>query len=162
MILFSIFCDFQQILEVLKSTFLELVLFMHMYWDTIAKIKKTSNFFDNFWYQRKWFEKITCRGDQKLIVLNPFLDSLWHLGFKNGGLHPGGDIECFPGPQDVVVDVKHSREKLKNLFVRKPGRKSYSLCPEGLENIQYRLLSADPHFWNPNVIRNPKMGTNHS
>ena len=92
MILFSIFCDFQQILEVLKSTFLELVLFMHMYWDTIAKIKKTSNFFDNFWYQRKWFEKITCRGDQKLIVLNPFLDSLWHLGFKNGGLHPGGDI----------------------------------------------------------------------
>ena len=56
MILFSIFCDFQQILEVLKSTFLELVLFMHMYWDTIAKIKKTSNLFDNFWYQRKWFE----------------------------------------------------------------------------------------------------------
>jgi hypothetical protein len=37
-----------------------------------------------------------------LIGFNPLLDSLWHLGFKNGGLHPGGDIECFPGPQDIV------------------------------------------------------------
>ena len=38
-----------------------------------------------------------------MICLNPFLDSLCNFGFKNGGLHPGGDIECFPGPQDVVL-----------------------------------------------------------
>ena len=37
-----------------------------------------------------------------MIGLNPFLDSLWHLGFKNRGLHPGGHIERFPGPQGVV------------------------------------------------------------
>ena len=30
------------------------------------------------------------------------LDSLCNFGFKNGGLHPGGDIEWFPGPQNVV------------------------------------------------------------
>ena len=35
-----------------------------------------------------------------MIGLNPFLDSLCNFGFKNEGLHPGGDIE-FPGPQDV-------------------------------------------------------------
>ena len=41
-------------------------------------------------------------GDRKLIGLKLFLDSLWNFGFKNGGLHSGGDIECFPGRQDVV------------------------------------------------------------
>ena len=27
-----------------------------------------------------------------MIGLNPFLDSLCNFGFKNGGLHPRGDI----------------------------------------------------------------------
>ena len=61
--------------------------------------------FFEFLCQKKEFEKIAYRGDLKLICLNPFLDSLCNFGFKNGGLHSGGDIEWFPGPQDVVTTV---------------------------------------------------------
>ena len=49
-----------------------------------------------------------------MICLNPFLDSLCNFGFKNGGLHSGGDIEWFPGPQDVVtVCVGYSKNNVQ-------------------------------------------------
>ena len=44
-----VFNIFQQILNVLKSNFTELVLLMHIYWDKISKINRTSNFFYDFW-----------------------------------------------------------------------------------------------------------------
>ena len=47
-LIFNIFVFFQQILEVLNSNFLELVLLMHIYWDKISKINKTSSFF--WWF----------------------------------------------------------------------------------------------------------------
>ena len=61
-----------------------------------------------------------------MIGLNPFLDSLCNFGFKNGGLHSGGYIEGFPGPQDVV---KHCMGILEMDFERK------------LENTQINCVS---------------------
>ena len=54
-----------------------------------------------------------------MIGLNPFLDSLCNFGFKNGGLHPGGDIACFPGPQDVVHHMFSQIRNLQIFFVYK-------------------------------------------
>ena len=39
----------------------------------------------------------------KLIVLNPFLDSLCNFGFKNIGLTPAIPKVCFQHPQDIVI-----------------------------------------------------------
>ena len=47
-----------------------------------------------------------------MIGLNPFLDSLWNFSFKNGGLHPGGDIQWFPGPQDIVYYMMFGKNAL--------------------------------------------------
>ena len=41
-----------------------------------------------------------------MIVLNPFLDSLCNLGFKNIGLTPGILKGCFQHPQDIVYLLK--------------------------------------------------------
>ena len=37
------------------------------------------------------------------------------MGFKNGGLHPGGNIKCFPGPQDVVKNTFVTSKKGKKM-----------------------------------------------
>ena len=62
-----------------------------------------SNFFDIFFAEKQFFEKISSRGGRQLIVLNPFLDSLGHSGLKNIGLPPGTGSGCFQSSQDVVV-----------------------------------------------------------
>ena len=54
-----------------------------------------------------------------MICLNPFLDSLCNFGFKNGGLHSGGDIEWFPGPQDVVHTEQSLPKHWLISFIRK-------------------------------------------
>ena len=71
----------------------------------IAKINKTSNFFDNFFAEKQSFEKISSRGGRQLIVLNPFLDFLVHSGLKNIGLPPGTELGCYQSSQDVVIYV---------------------------------------------------------
>ena len=55
-----------------------------------------------FLQQKQFFEKIITGQGRQLIVLNPFLDSLCNLGFKNIGLAPGIQKVCFQHPQDVV------------------------------------------------------------
>ena len=62
-----------------------------------------SNFFDIFFVEKQFFEKISSRGGRQLIVLNPFLDSLGHFGLKNIGLPPGTGSGCFQSSQDVVT-----------------------------------------------------------
>ena len=62
-----------------------------------------SNFFDIFFAEKQFFEKISSRGGRQLIVLNPFLDSLGHFGLKNIGLPPGTGLGCFQSSQDIVA-----------------------------------------------------------
>ena len=65
------------------------------------------NFFNIFFYAKKqFFEKISSRGGQQLIVLNPYLDSLGHFGLKNIGLPPGTGLECFQSSQDAVIYIE--------------------------------------------------------
>ena len=52
-----------------------------------------SDFLMNFGAEKSNLKKSLIGGDLKLICLNPFLDSLCNFGFRNGGLHSGGDIE---------------------------------------------------------------------
>ena len=56
-----------------------------------------------------------------MIVLNPFLDSLCNLGFKNIRLTPGIPKTCFQNPQDVVIYVLCVKA-LTNIF---PDEKDY-------------------------------------
>ena len=58
-----------------------------------------------FLLQKQFFEKITTEGGLKLIVLNPFLDSLCNYAFKNIGLAPGIPKTCFQHPQDIVYQI---------------------------------------------------------
>ena len=58
-----------------------------------------------FLLRKQFFEKIITGQRLKLIVLNPFLDSLCNFGFKNIGLTPGIPKECFEHPQDVVFSL---------------------------------------------------------
>ena len=55
-----------------------------------------------FGTQKSNLKKITNRGGQQLIVLNPFLDSLGHFGLKKVSLPPGTGSGCFQSSQDVV------------------------------------------------------------
>ena len=55
-----------------------------------------------FLLRNQFFEKIITEGGLKLIVLNPFLDSLCNSAFKNIGLAPGIPKTCFQHPQDIV------------------------------------------------------------
>ena len=64
-----------------------------------------SNFFDNFFAEKQFFEKISSRGGRQLIVLNPSLDSLGYSGLKNIGLPPGTGSGCFQSSQDVVTVI---------------------------------------------------------
>ena len=67
---------------------------MHKYCRKNSKINITS---------KQFFAKISTGQGQQWIVLNPFLDSLCNLGFKNIGLPPGvNNFESFPGPQNAV------------------------------------------------------------
>ena len=73
-----------------------------------------------------------------MIGLNPFLDSLCNFGFKNEGLHPGGDIECFQGPQDIVYllwkkRINEKRLKLIKKFLQFKFFKNESLSPDKIE-----------------------------
>ena len=58
-----------------------------------------------FLLQKQFFEKIITEGGLKLIVLNPFLDSLCNSAFKNIGLAPGIPKTCFQHPQDMVSSL---------------------------------------------------------
>ena len=67
-VVFNIFVIYQQILEVLKSNFSELVLLVHIYWDKISKINKMSNFFDNFWHQKSNLKKSLPWGTGNWLI----------------------------------------------------------------------------------------------
>ena len=68
----------------------------------IQKSTKRPIFLTFFFVEKQFFEKISSKGGRQRIVLNPFLDSLGHFGFKNIGLFPGAGSECFQSPQDAV------------------------------------------------------------
>ena len=55
-----------------------------------------------FLLRKQFFEKIITEGGRELIVLNPFLDSLYNFGLKNIGLTPGTGSRCFQSSQDTV------------------------------------------------------------
>ena len=74
-----------------------------------------SNFFDIFFAGKQFFEKISIRGGQQLIVLNPFLDSLSHFDLKNIGLPPGTGSGCFQSSQDVVKYSFHQIDLWKTM-----------------------------------------------
>ena len=67
-----------------------------------SKVNKTSNFFEDFWCRKQFFEKNITGQQRQLIVLNPFLDSLGNFALKNIGLPPGVGLECFQSSQDAV------------------------------------------------------------
>ena len=71
----------------------------------IQKSTKRPIFSTIFFAEKQFFEKISSRGGRQLIVLNPFLDSLGHSGFKNIGQIPGIHKGCFQHPQDVVTTI---------------------------------------------------------
>ena len=73
----------------------------------IQKSTKCQIFSTFFFAEKQFFEKISSRGGQQLIVLNPFLDSLGHFGLKNIGLPPGTGSECFQSSQDAVTLQPH-------------------------------------------------------
>ena len=62
-----------------------------------------SNFFNIFFVDKQFFEKISSRGGRQLIVLNPFLDSLGHFGLKIVGLPPGTRSGCVQSSHDIVI-----------------------------------------------------------
>ena len=68
----------------------------------IQKSTKRPIFLMIFLLRKQFFEKIITEGGLKLIVLNPFLDSLCNFGFKNIGLTPGTGLGCFQSSQDIV------------------------------------------------------------
>ena len=76
-----------------------------MYCHKNSKINKMSNLFDDFLLRKQFFEKIITEGGLKLIVLNPFLDSLCNSAFKNIGLAPGIPNTCFQHPQDILYTL---------------------------------------------------------
>ena len=62
-----------------------------------------SNFFYDFFAPKTKKKKIITEGGLELIVLNPFLDSLFNSAFKNIGLAHGIPKTYFHFPQDVVL-----------------------------------------------------------
>ena len=66
------------------------------------KLTKHTIFLMIFLLKKQFFEKIITEGGLKLIVLNPFLDSLCNSALKNIGLAPGIPKTCFQHPQDIV------------------------------------------------------------
>ena len=68
-----------------------------------------------FLLRNQFFEKIITEGGLKLIVLNPFLDSLCNSAFKNIGLAPGIPKTCFQHPQ-AGFDYSVDNESLETLY----------------------------------------------
>ena len=68
----NIFVFFQQILEVLNSNFSELVLLMHIYWDKISKINKTSIFLTIFGTKKSNLKKSLAGGTGNWLVWTHF------------------------------------------------------------------------------------------
>ena len=62
------------------------------------KYQQNIHFFDDFYSPENSFFLIITVYGQELIVLNTFLDSLCHFGFKNLGLIPGIPKRCFQHP----------------------------------------------------------------
>ena len=71
-LIFNIFVFFQQILEVLNSNFSELVLLMHIYWDKISKINKTSIFLTIFGTKKSNLKKSLAGGTGNWLVWTHF------------------------------------------------------------------------------------------
>ena len=94
---FNILVVFQLILNVLQLNLLKLVIFILFYWPKNSKINKTS-------CQKFFFEKISTQKEQKWIVLNPCLDSLWNSAFKNIGLSPGVDFSRPSGCNETFIN----------------------------------------------------------
>ena len=69
---FNIFIIFQQILNVLKSNFTELVLLMHVYWDKISKINKTSMFLTILGTKKSNLKKSLSWGTGNWLVWSYF------------------------------------------------------------------------------------------
>ena len=70
-----------------------------------SKVNKTSNFFEDFWCRKQFFEKNITGQRRQLIFLNPFLYSLGNFALKNIGLPPGAGWGCFQSSQDKVLLV---------------------------------------------------------
>ena len=71
-LVFNIFVFFQRILEVLNSNFSELVLLMHMYWDKISKINKTSMFLTILGTKKSNLKKSLAGGTRNWLVWTHF------------------------------------------------------------------------------------------
>ena len=87
------------------------------------------------------------------------MDEIGFQSFDFSPMHP--KLQTFLASIRLSSRVRHLNIKICSFeyyLVRKMG----ALRPEGLENIQCHLLGADLYFQNPNVISNPKMGSNKS
>ena len=63
-----------------------------------------------------------------MIVLNPFLDSLYNFGLKNIGLTPGTGSGCFQSSQDTVLYYLEDTH-LINLSTSIDSASTPVLCP---------------------------------
>ena len=63
---------------------------------------KTTKHLMIFLRRKQFFQKNSTGEGWEMIVLNPFLDSLWNSAFKNISLTPGIPKGCFQHPQDAV------------------------------------------------------------